>query len=61
MIVHVMVKSSHDIGKAMGLQTIAKFVENNEIKTALKEIGINYAQGYGIEKPIHLIELLTSR
>ncbi|MDR4517963.1 MAG: hypothetical protein MRK00_11335 [Nitrosomonas sp.] len=36
--------SDNDIGKAMGMQTIAKFVENNQIKAALKEIGINRAR-----------------
>jgi diguanylate cyclase (GGDEF)-like protein/PAS domain S-box-containing protein len=48
---HAMVKSINEIGHVMGMQTIAEFVENDEIKGMLKEIGVNYAQGYGVDKP----------
>jgi len=54
---HAMVKSINDIGHVMGMQTIAEFVENDVIKGMLKEIGVNYAQGYGIGKPQLLDEL----
>lgn len=47
-----MVKSINEIGQVMGMGTIAEFVENDEIKGMLREIGVNYAQGYGIAKPI---------
>ena len=55
---HAMVKSINEIGQVMGMQTIAEFVENDEIKGMLREIGVNYAQGYGIGKPIAFDELL---
>ncbi len=45
------VKSINEVAKAMGMQTIAEFVENDEILSVLKEIGVDYAQGYGIGKP----------
>jgi EAL domain-containing protein (putative c-di-GMP-specific phosphodiesterase class I) len=48
---HAMVKSINEIGHIMGMKTIAEFVENDEIKGMLREIGVNYAQGYGIGKP----------
>jgi EAL domain-containing protein (putative c-di-GMP-specific phosphodiesterase class I) len=48
---HAMVASIHHIGHVMGIQTIAEFVENDAIMEALRKIGVNYAQGYGIEKP----------
>jgi len=35
----------------MEKKTIAEFVENDQILKRLREIGIDYAQGYGIEKP----------
>ena len=41
----------NQIGHVMGLKTIAEFVENDAIKQKLTEIGIDYAQGYGIAKP----------
>ncbi len=56
---HAMVKSINEIGQVMGMQTIAEFVENDEIKGMLREIGVNYAQGYGIEKPMPLDNLLN--
>jgi len=53
-----MVKSINEIGQVMGMQTIAEFVENDEIKDMLREIGVNYAQGYGIGKPQPFDKLL---
>jgi EAL domain-containing protein (putative c-di-GMP-specific phosphodiesterase class I) len=35
----------------MGKQTIAEFVESPQIEQALLEIGVDYAQGYVIERP----------
>lgn len=55
---HAMVKSINEIGQVMGMETIAEFVENDEIKGMLREIGVNYAQGYGIEKPKPFDDLL---
>jgi EAL domain-containing protein (putative c-di-GMP-specific phosphodiesterase class I) len=46
-----MVKSINEIGQVMGKRTIAEFVENDEIFYKLKEIGVDYAQGYGIAAP----------
>ena len=46
-----MVKSIHDIGHVMGMQTIAEFVEDDAILSKLMDIGVDYAQGYGIAKP----------
>ena len=57
---HAMVRSINDIGQIMGMQTIAKFVENDEIKGMLREIGVNYAQGYGVGKPIPFTGLLQT-
>ena len=48
---YTMVKSINDIGHTMGLKTIAEFVENDAILKNLQDIGVDYAQGYGIHKP----------
>lgn len=56
---HAMVKSINDIGHVMGMKTIAEFVENDEIKNMLIEIGVDYAQGYGIEKPAPFEDLIS--
>lgn len=46
-----MVRAIHDIAHQMGLRTIAEFVENERVLAMLREIGMGYAQGYGISKP----------
>ena len=46
-----LVKSINEIGHVMGKQTIAEFVENETIMAKLREIGVDYAQGYGIARP----------
>jgi len=56
---HAMVKSINEIGHVMGMQTIAEFVENDIIRGMLKEIGVDYAQGYAISKPVAFDELLA--
>ncbi len=45
------VKAINDIGHQAKLETIAEFVENDATKQRLIEIGVDYAQGYGIEVP----------
>ncbi len=56
-----MVKSINEIGQVMGMKTIAEFVENNQIKQMLADLGVDYAQGYGIGKPVPLCELLDEK
>lgn len=48
---HAMVESIHHIGHVMGIQTIAEFVENDGILNALRKIGVDFVQGYGVHKP----------
>lgn len=54
------VESINQIGQVMGLETIAEFVENEDIFTILKDIGVNYAQGYGIHKPCPFDEVFST-
>lgn len=44
---HAVVKSINEIGHCMGKKTIAEFVEDEETLEILREIGIDYAQGWG--------------
>jgi len=57
---HAMVKSINEVGHVMGMKTIAEFVENDVIKGMLKEIGVDYVQGYGIAKPMPLKDILNN-
>jgi len=50
-----MVKSINEIGHVMGKKTIAEFVEKQEILDVMREIGIDFAQGYGIARPSAMI------
>ncbi len=52
-----MVKSINEVGHVMNKKTIAEFVENEQIFNLLNVLGVDYAQGYGIGKPVPLDEL----
>lgn len=45
------VEACHRVAKAAGLQTIAEFVEDDATLEKLVEIGVDFAQGYGVAKP----------
>ncbi|MES9861387.1 MAG: EAL domain-containing protein [Candidatus Thiodiazotropha sp. LLP2] len=49
-----MVESINHVGHLMGLQTIAEYVENDQILEQLIDIGVDYAQGYGVVQPTPL-------
>lgn len=44
----------NDLAHMMSIQTIAEFVENDSIRQCLCDIGVDYAQGYGIGRPMPL-------
>ena len=46
-----MVEAIHRIGHIMGKKTIAESVERREMLKALRAIGVDYAQGFGIAAP----------
>jgi EAL domain-containing protein (putative c-di-GMP-specific phosphodiesterase class I) len=47
-----MVEAINQVGHTMDIRTIAEFVENHETLEAVREIGVDYAQGYIISKPV---------
>jgi len=57
---HAMVKSINEIGHIMRMKTIAEFVESDKIKDLLKELGVDYAQGYAIHKPQPFKEIIEN-
>jgi diguanylate cyclase (GGDEF)-like protein/PAS domain S-box-containing protein len=50
-----LVESIHQIGQVMNIRTIAESVEDRTTLEALRQIGVNYAQGYGLSMPEPLI------
>lgn len=49
-----MVQAIASMCRVLGLSTIGEFAENEVIIDKLREIGVDYAQGYGISKPMPL-------
>jgi diguanylate cyclase (GGDEF)-like protein/PAS domain S-box-containing protein len=46
-----LVRSIHEMARALDKKTIAEFVENEAILHILQEIGVDYAQGYYLGRP----------
>ncbi len=49
-----LVRSINDVGKVMGKITVAECVESDEIMKAIREIGVDFAQGYWIGAPARI-------
>ena len=56
-----MVNSIKDVAKAMGMETVAEFVESTEIMVELGKMGVDFAQGYGVAKPQALTDFTQHR
>ncbi|MGS2722340.1 EAL domain-containing protein [Porticoccus sp. GXU_MW_L64] len=55
------VKSVHAIGNALGMETVAEWVEDRETIRLLKKIGVDYIQGYVVSAPFPIDNLLDSK
>jgi diguanylate cyclase (GGDEF)-like protein len=47
----VMVEAINNVGHVMGKQTIAEWVDSDRVIAALRDIGVDFAQGFGVSKP----------
>jgi len=47
-----LVKAINDISRSLDKRSVAEYVESEEIFFALKEIGVDYGQGYFIARPV---------
>ena len=56
-----MVQAIHAIGHVMGLKTIAEYVASEAIAQKLRDIGVDYGQGYHLGMPRPLAELGSVR
>lgn len=57
---HAMVESINNIGHLMGVQTIAEFVESNEVLEKLVDMGVDHVQGYQLGQPRPLMPIFQS-
>ncbi|MCK5809884.1 MAG: EAL domain-containing protein [Cocleimonas sp.] len=53
-----MVQSIVQVGHTMGLKIIAEYVENDQIVGLLRMMSVDYGQGYGINRPEPLSEMI---
>lgn len=54
------VKAINQVGHTMGLKIIAEYVESEEVLEMLRSIGVDYAQGYHIARPMSFEKLRNS-
>ena len=54
---HAMVEAIRTIGHVLGIRIIAECAENEAIITRLRDLGVDYAQGYGLASPLPLADL----
>jgi len=50
-----MVEAISHVSRQMGIRTVAEFVESQQLLERVREMGIDFAQGYAIDKPHPLI------
>ncbi|GAB3675242.1 EAL domain-containing protein [Salinisphaera aquimarina] len=58
------VEAINQVGQAMGLMTVAEHVESLALLDALEAIGVDYAQGYHVARPVpfeQLVDYLDSQ
>jgi diguanylate cyclase (GGDEF)-like protein len=53
-----MVAAITQVAKVMELETVAEYVENEKTRKLVAELGVHYAQGHAIGKPLPLEEVL---
>jgi len=56
---YAMVRSIKDIGHVMGKKVVAESVENEAVLAKLREIGVDYAQGFGVGEPRPIDEIAS--
>lgn len=55
-----MVKSINEVAHEMELQTVAEYVENKEVALVLRDMGIDFGQGYGLAVPAPINTIIES-
>ena len=54
---HAMVRSINDIGHLLGKRTVAEFVESAATMDLLRALGVDFAQGYAIGRPLPIARM----
>lgn len=56
----IMVETIVDLAKRLEVETIAEFVASQEILDTVKKLGVDYAQGYHLGKPLSIEEYVKN-
>ncbi|MBK6852712.1 MAG: EAL domain-containing protein [Burkholderiales bacterium] len=48
---HAMADTINRVGHIMGLKTVGEYAETGDIIDALRSLGVDFAQGYGVQRP----------
>lgn len=56
----LMVETIVKLARQLDIETVAEFVSTEEIYNTVKELGVDWAQGYWLGKPVSLDEMLKS-
>jgi diguanylate cyclase (GGDEF)-like protein/PAS domain S-box-containing protein len=56
---HAMVRTIYDVAQVLNLKTIAEWVEDEEVCLSLQAIGVDYVQGFYLDKPQLVDEFLS--
>ena len=52
-----MVAAINQIGHTVGAKTIAEYVEDDNVLQCLRDMNVDFAQGYGLRMPAPLTQL----
>ncbi len=53
-----MIKTISQLAKAMGMETIAEYVETDDLRVRMGDLGVDYGQGFAMGKSMHMESLL---
>jgi diguanylate cyclase (GGDEF)-like protein len=53
-----LVKAVAQLARAMGITTVAEYVETDELRLRMANLGVDYGQGFAIGKPLPLVDVL---
>ena len=58
---YAVVRSINEIGHFLGKQTIAEYVADDQILAKVREIGVDFVQGFEISPPLQMDDLIRAR
>lgn len=56
---HTMVRMINELAHSLGLETIAEYIETEQVKSCIQQLGIDYGQGFHMARPGPIAALLS--